>query len=119
MAREVVRICLTPSFPPEAGATFFSTIAYPGRSEILERDQFWFALCRWAINQRCQMDHEWKWTPQAIRPDIFLRLNTNWLQVLNRGMKRWEDETQCDLLYSDAPLRSPVNGKTVPSGPKN
>jgi hypothetical protein len=91
MPREAIRISLSPSFPPEAGATFFSTIAYPEQSEMLERDHFWFALCRWAISQRCCIDPEWGFSPQLIRPDIFLRLNTNWLQVFNRGMKRWED----------------------------
>jgi hypothetical protein len=91
MPREAIRISLSPSFPPGAGATFFSTIAYPKQSEMLERDHFWFALCRWAISQRCCRDLEWGFSPQLIRPDIFLRLNRNWLQVFNRGMKRWEN----------------------------
>jgi hypothetical protein len=91
MPRETVQISLTLSFPPEAGATFISTIAYPDQSEMLERNDFWFALCRWAIIQRCFIDQEWGLSPQSIRPDIFLRLNTNWLQGFNRGMKRWED----------------------------
>jgi hypothetical protein len=61
---------------------------------MVERDHFWFALCRWAISQRCSIDPEWGFSPQLIRPDIFLRLNRNWLQVFNWGMKRWEDRLE-------------------------
>jgi hypothetical protein len=88
MPRETVRISLSPSFPPEAGATFFSTIAYPDRSELLERDHFWFALCRWAINQQCDMDRDWALTPQLIRPDVFAHNNNDWQKILMLGINR-------------------------------
>jgi hypothetical protein len=88
MPRETIRISLSPLFPPEAGATFFSTLAYPQPGEANARQQFWRALCRWTVIEQCHMDRDWALTPQLIRPDVFAHNNSNWRKIVMLGINR-------------------------------
>jgi hypothetical protein len=88
MPRETIRISLSPLFPPEAGATFFSTLAYPSPVDAIARERFWYVLCRWAIIEQCHMDRNWALSPQLIRPDVFARHNRDWWKIFIHGTKR-------------------------------
>jgi hypothetical protein len=89
MPREAVHLCLESLFPPEPGATFFSTIAYPDPTDAAARERFWFSLCRWAILEQCRLDPTWAVSVQAIRADVFMRYNNDWWKNFSFGLRRF------------------------------
>jgi hypothetical protein len=89
MPRETVRLSLSGLFPPEPAATFYSTIAYPDPEEVQAREGFWFSLCRWAIVEQCRLDPSWALNEQAIRVDVFMRYNNDWLKNFSKGLRRF------------------------------
>jgi hypothetical protein len=70
MPRETIEIDFSALESYEAGALFFSVLAYP-EADITRREAFRVALCRWYIVQRAEIDDDWKENSQAIKPLYF------------------------------------------------
>ena len=88
MPREIIKIRKSRKAPYESGAHFFAILAYPEPEDRLERERFWQALCRWAIETRMAIDPEWAKTYQWIYPAIFSGEDALHKAILKRGTKR-------------------------------
>jgi len=85
MPRETIKIRKTKKAPYESCAHFFSILAYPEGDNSFQREVFFQALCRWAIERRMEIDPDWAKTYQWIAPAIFS--GEDHKAVLIRGSK--------------------------------
>jgi hypothetical protein len=86
MPREIVHIDLSSKFPMEAGARFFSTLAYPDATH--QRNQYSLQLCRWYVLRRVKDNPEFGRTPHFIIPAIFAVPEYDAVQILKRGNQK-------------------------------
>jgi hypothetical protein len=101
MPLETIRIRV-PTLPfPEPGTTFLSRLAYPKANDSSQENQFWAAVCQWAILARSERDRDWGLKPQPIRPIIFMGRKID-RKAIRHG------ETRLHRLFTAAFMVNPV-----------
>ena len=88
MPRETIRINVSSLESYEAGAIFFSVMAYPDPVDVSEREKFRKSLCRHFIMTRASLDGDWGAKNQPIKPIYFLEEEKVAHSTLKRGLTK-------------------------------